>query len=73
MFAKTNWPVASVVAVRSRPLTCVDQMNSRAGNHGPEGSVTVPRTAPELLPSAVAWSAARIKTRTGKMLKLRRV
>ncbi len=69
-FVKTNWPVASVVTVRSRPLTSLTRWTVALGTTAPEGSVTVPRTAPELLPCAVAPSAANIRTRMGKMRRI---
>ena len=32
-----NWPVASVVVVRSNPTDCVGEMNRRVGNDGAGG------------------------------------
>ena len=70
MFEKTNCPVASVSTVRSSPLVALVKLTVALGTTAPDGSTTVPRTAPVLPLWAGAASAAKIKTSAGKMRKI---
>jgi hypothetical protein len=64
---KTNWPVASDVVVRSKPLTLSVRWTEALGITAPEGSVTAPRTAPALPLCADAETAAKARAISGRV------
>jgi hypothetical protein len=69
-FEKSNCPLASVVAVRSSPLTTLTRWTVAPGITAPVGSVTVPRTAPALPLWANTLSPHENKKTKGKNLEI---